>query len=261
MHLNYYRAGSGEPLVLIHGLGLRWQTWEPVLPRLTAERDVVVIDLPGFADSPPPPPGAPASIASLSRLVGEFLDQLGLERPHVAGNSLGGWLSLELAQLGRARSATALSPAGFGNQREREYARIALGTTRKLTRLIAPQADRLVRSRAGRALLFPLAVYRPLRLRPEAAARIVRGFASAVWFDEVLATLTNDRFTGGDQLQVPVTIAWGEHDRLQFPRQAGRAARAIPSARVITLRGCGHVPMSDDPEQVARVLLEGSAGG
>ena len=105
MHLNYYRAGSGEPLVLIHGLGLRWQTWEPVLPRLTAERDVVVIDLPGFADSPPPPPGAPASIASLSRLVGEFLDQLGLERPHVAGNSLGGWLSLELAQLGRARSA------------------------------------------------------------------------------------------------------------------------------------------------------------
>jgi pimeloyl-ACP methyl ester carboxylesterase len=64
------------------------------------------------------------------------------------------------------------------------------------------------------------------------------------------------QFSGGDQIAVPVTVSWGSKDRLLFPRQALRAAREIPSARIVGLLGCGHVPTYDDPEQVARVLLE-----
>ena len=118
MQLNHHRAGSGEPLVLIHGIGSRWQVWEPILDRLASEREVIALDLPGFAGSPVPPPGTPAGVPSLTLLVGEFLDELGLDRPHVAGNSLGGWIALELAKLGRVRSATAHSPAGFWNRSE-----------------------------------------------------------------------------------------------------------------------------------------------
>ena len=106
MNLNYKRAGSGEPLVLIHGIGSRWQMWEPVIPLLQPHRDVIALDLPGFAQSPPPPPGTPPGIDSLVRLVAEFFPSLGIERPHVAGNSLGGWIALELAKRGLVRSAT-----------------------------------------------------------------------------------------------------------------------------------------------------------
>src|SRR5437016_8324199 len=122
MELNYHRVGAGEPLVLIHGIGSRWQVWEPVLDRLAAERDVIAIDLPGFGASPMPPPGTPAGIESLTSLVSDFLDSLDIDRPHVAGNSLGGWISVELAKLDRVRSATGLSPAGFFNDREANFA-------------------------------------------------------------------------------------------------------------------------------------------
>ncbi len=110
MELNYHRAGAGEPLVLLHGIGSRWQIWEPVIGALAAEREVIALDLPGFGASPMPPTGTPAGIGSLTELVSEFIDQIGLERPHVAGNSLGGWLALELAKRGNVRSATGLSP-------------------------------------------------------------------------------------------------------------------------------------------------------
>ena len=58
---------------------------------------------------------------------------------------------------------------------------------------------------------------------------------------------------------VPITIAWGTHDRLLPAGQAGVARQRLPQARFVLLPGCGHVPMTDDPALVARVLLEGSA--
>src|SRR4051812_50074003 len=83
MPLAYVRRGSGPPLVLVHGIGSQWQMWEPVLDRLARERDVVALDLPGFGDSPPLP-GTP-SVEALARAVADFLGELGIERPHTAG--------------------------------------------------------------------------------------------------------------------------------------------------------------------------------
>jgi pimeloyl-ACP methyl ester carboxylesterase len=100
----------------------------------------------------------------------------------------------------------------------------------------------------------------PTRIPADEAAANIRGVASAPWFDETLRAITEERFSGGEQISVPVTIAWGDRDRLLLPRQAARARRAIPSARLVMLRGCGHIPMPDDPDQVSRVLLEGSGG-
>ncbi len=260
MELNYHRAGVGEPLALIHGLGSRWQVWEPVLGALAAEREVIALDLPGFGASPMPPQGTPAGIGSLTHLVSEFLDELGLERPHVAGNSLGGWLALELAKQGRVASATALSPAGFFNRRESTFARTSLKLMVSGARALAPSADQLLRPPSARALAFGQVTARPRRIPPYDAAEAVRAFANAPWFDETLeATSFPERFVGGEHISVPVTIAWGERDRLLLPRQASRARSAIPTADLVMLEGCGHVPTYDDPEQVVTVLLAGSA--
>lgn len=260
MELNHHRVGAGEPLVLIHGIGSRWEVWRPQLEILAREREVVAIDLPGFGASPPPPPGTPPGIRSLTRLVSEFLDHLGLDRPHVAGNSLGGWLSLELAKLGRARSATGLSPAGFHNDREAVYQGILLRSARAASKFVAPRADALMAPTTGRVLSMKAFFQHPERIPPADAAITWRGVHQATWFDETLPAILAERFSGGEQITVPVTIAWGKQDHLLLPRQARRAQRAIPHARVLTLPGCGHVPTYDDPERVASVLLQGSSG-
>lgn len=110
MDLNHHRSGHGDPLLLIHGIGSRWQMWEPVIGTLAAQHEVIAIDLPGFGDSPMPAPGTAPGLDSLTSLVQAFAEQIGVGRPHVAGNSLGGLIALELAKRGQARSATALSP-------------------------------------------------------------------------------------------------------------------------------------------------------
>jgi pimeloyl-ACP methyl ester carboxylesterase len=259
MELIYHRAGAGEPLVLIHGIGSRWQIWDPVLDRLAQERDVIAIDLPGFGASPMPPPGTPAGMQSLTALVGDFLDALEIDRPHVAGNSLGGWISLELAKQGRVRSATGLSPGGFYNDREAAYARASLWASVRGARALSPVAERVLRPPLARALLCSVLTAHGGRIPPGDAAGHVRALAAAPWFDETLDVVVGERFTGGERITAPVTIAWAQHDLVLLPRQARRAQRAIPHARVSMLRGCGHVPTYDDPEQVAQVLLDGSA--
>lgn len=261
MQLNHHRSGSGEPLVLIHGIGHHWQGWQPVIDRLEGVREVIALDLPGFGRSPMPPPGTPPGAESLAGLVATFLTDLGLERPHVAGNSLGGWISLSLARNGVARSATALSPAGFQSPAEGRYSRASLTLSRHTSRMIANRAESLLRPPAMRKVAFGQVVQHPERIPEAAIGPSVRALAFSPWFGPTLkAITTGPQFTGGEQIAIPTTVAWGEHDRLLLPRQAGRAAAAIPSARMLTLTGCGHVPFYDDPDQVARVLLEGSSG-
>jgi pimeloyl-ACP methyl ester carboxylesterase len=267
VELNYERRGRrdlGEAgaLVLLHGIGSRWQIWEPVLDRLAAERDVVALDLPGFGFSPMPDGEVEPGAGSLARLVAHFLrDELGLERPHVAGNSLGGWIGLELAKRGLARSVTALSPAGFYTQAEAIWMMAALRLSRSAARRWRRDLSHLAFHPAVRRVVLAQFFARPEQLPAFEAAESIRALADAPWFDETLRAIGRERMHARRPLDVPVTIAWGERDRLLLPRQATRAAAEIPGATMLTLRGCGHVPTYDDPEQVTRVLLDGSAEG
>jgi pimeloyl-ACP methyl ester carboxylesterase len=256
--LSYHRAGTGPPLVLIHGIGSHWQVWKPVLDLLTPHRDVIALDLPGFGASPPPPQDTPPGIDSLIRLTTEFLDDLHLERPHVAGNSLGGWLALELAKRDRVASAVALSPGGFAKGLDARFLGLSLRTTLKTTRRIAPRARGITRYPLLRRLVLGQMVADPTRVPAEDAAEAVRAAAAAPWFEATLPAVVNDNFKPAGRLPVPVTVAWGEKDFLLPRWQARRAARALPGARVFTLPGCGHLTPYDDPERVAQVLIEGS---
>jgi pimeloyl-ACP methyl ester carboxylesterase len=245
--------------VLIHGIGSRWQMWAPVLDSLTAVHDVIALDLPGFGASPMPPEGTPAGLDSLVRLVAAFLGELGVERPHVAGNSLGGLISLEMARRGLVRSATPISPAGFATGAEQLAARTSLWLGARVARRVASRAESLLRFRAARALALGTFVAAPTAMSPAEGAASLRALAGAPWFDATLPTIEPMHFRCGAQISVPVTVAWGDKDRVLFPRQAVRAARELPTARIVGLPGCGHVATYDDPPAVAQVLLEGAS--
>lgn len=256
--LSYARVGSGEPLLLLHGIGHHRQAWDPVIHLLAAERDVIAVDLPGFGVSPALPDGLRHDLPTMNATLGALCEALEIERPHVAGNSLGGLLALELGREKLVRSVTALSPAGFWTQAERRYAFTVLRTMRGLARRMSPElVERLSRTAAGRTALTGTIYARPARRSPEAVVAEARALAQAVGFEDTLRAGTNVRFTD-DVPGIPVTVAWGTKDRLLIPRQGVRAKRIIPRARLVRLPGCGHVPMNDDPALVARVILDGS---
>ncbi|WP_394836779.1 alpha/beta fold hydrolase [Pendulispora rubella] len=253
--LHYQRQGSGEPLVLIHGIGSRHGVWRPVVEQLALEREVFAIDLPGFAESPALPSGTPSSVLTLTDAVEAWIRAMGLDRPHVAGNSLGGAIALELARRNAVRSAAALSPAGFWIAIENTYARFVLKTARSLGRRARPLAPTLAHSKLARGLLAGPFVAHPSRLDPDEALLDLAAFLDGPAFDETLDRTRKYYFANGHELRVPVTIAWGTRDYLLLPQQARRARRLLPDARHVSLRGCGHMPMGDDPKQVLDVLL------
>ncbi|MFJ4516747.1 alpha/beta fold hydrolase [Streptomyces sp. NPDC088816] len=256
--LSYARVGDGEPLLLLHGIGHHRQAWDPVVHLLAPEREVITVDLPGFGASPALPEGLRHDLPTMNVVLGALCEALKIERPHVAGNSLGGLLALELGREKLVRSVTTLAPAGFWTRSERRYAFGVLRTMRTLARRMPlPLVEGLSRTAAGRTALTSTIYARPARRSPEAVVAETLALARASGFEETLRAGVDVRFT--DVLPgIPVTVAWGTKDRLLVRRQGVRAKHIIPRARLVRLPGCGHVPMSDDPALVARVLLDGS---
>ena len=256
--LHHTRTGEGPPLALLAGIGMSGAAWRPVARRLAAEREVWSIDLPGFGGSAPLVAGAPAGIAALADAAERCFAALSLDRPHAAGNSLGGAVALELGRRGSVASVTALSPVGFASRPARRFARASLRLTYWAGARLRPAAPALLRRPGLRRLLYAQMFAHPERLTPAMAYDHLTTMLDGSAFHTVLTELDGHRFAGA--VDVPVTIAWGTRDGLLLPTQALRARRLLPGARHVWLHGCGHVPMSDDPEQVARLLLAGSRG-
>jgi pimeloyl-ACP methyl ester carboxylesterase len=255
-----HRRGAGEPLVLLHGLGLSWRCWTPLLAGLERVHEVVAMDLPGFGDARPLT-GRP-TVRALTDAVEDALDEAGLGTVHVAGNSLGGWVSLELARRGRARSVVALSPAGMETAAERAYV-ISLNEAMRLrAKAAAPVAGRLARSRAARiAVLGPMRA-RPWRLPAAEAAAEVRAFARSPAFEATVRyTIATAVPVGMGSIAVPARICFGTRDVLLAPLTAPRYAAAVSGADLRPLPGCGHVPMADDPSRVTGAITGLTTGG
>ena len=254
--MNHERRGRGEPLVLIHGIGSHWQIWSPVIDRLAEHHDVIAADSPGFGRSPALPPGVDPTVEAYATAFERFFGELGLRRPHVAGNSMGGGIALELARRGAARSVTAISPVGFWTRRERRFCQRSLGLARGVPAPLA-EAGAGAGRQQRRANAAHGAVLRPPWRIPAADARLtLEDSWAAPAFSEALAAFDRYSFRAAHELQAPVTIAWGSRDRLLlFGRQAPRARRVLPHARHVTLDGLGHTPFYDDPALVAEVML------
>jgi pimeloyl-ACP methyl ester carboxylesterase len=255
MTLAAQRLGTGEPLLLVHPNA---DAWKPVLPVLSTRYDCIAFDLPGFGNSPPLAPNAEPTAARLADVLQAELGQLGIDTPHIAGNSIGARIALELGRRQRARSLVVISPFGAGTPRENRRARRRMMFARAGTPMVRPFAPLIVRTPVGRTLLgmsgYQLA--RPWRHHGDDMISTMDDYFRARGFAPTVDAIVGAPADGLDEISCPVTIVWGANDRVLPARQAAQFAAQIPNAKVRILHRCGHVPMSDDVELVTRVILD-----
>jgi len=261
-NMNYIRRGSGEPLLLIHGLGGSWRSWSTILEELAAEREVIAVDLPGFGDTPPLP--GEVSIRTLSDAVTEFLAANNLTGIDVVGSSMGARLVLELACRGGVLgSVVSLDPGGFWRGWERNAFYASIYASIRLVRLLQPVMPAITGSAVGRTVLFPQFSAHPWKLSPKATLEEMRSFAASPSFDPLLRQLAyGETQRGAPQgtIEQPLVIGWGRQDRVCFPVQAARASKLFPDARLHWFEHCGHLPQWDVPRQTARLILDTTNG-
>ena len=249
------RQGSGPPLLLVHGLGSSLRSWDPILPELAKNREVISFDLPGHGRTPAEPDSG--TFAGLARSVEAFLVEQGLEGVDIVGASLGARLSLEMARRGRVGATVALGPGGFWRGWERAFFGSTIGASLRLVRAILPAAPMLSRNAAARSLLMIQFSARPWRLDPSLVETELRTLAST----PTALALVRDLARGPEQ-QGPaasssgrVTLGWGRQDRVCLPRQAARAQAAFPTAALHWFDACGHLPAWDQPQATTRLIL------
>lgn len=258
MTLWHERRGAGEPMLLLHGVGMDWRVWLPVLDALgEAGFQTIAVDVPGFGGSLSLPPDRAPTIQALAQAVAGFLDELGLQRAHLVGNSMGGGIALELARAGRASSVTAISPVGLWTPKELRFCQLSLHLTLAAVRaapalLASGSYSPLVRTLLG-AQIFS----RPWRIPPQRMREMIQALAGGNGFLPTVSAFERYTLTGSPELNdVPVTILWGSRDHLLLTRQADRARRLLRHASHAWLRHLGHVPMWDDPALVSSAIIQ-----
>jgi pimeloyl-ACP methyl ester carboxylesterase len=258
-----HRSGSGEPLVLIHGLSGTWRHWQPILDRLEGSYDVLAVTLAGHAGGPEIPQGTAVSVDVLVDIVERDMDEAGFETAHLVGNSLGGWIALELMRRDRARSVVALSPAGGwepGTSAERHVRRFFTRSHKLSTRLL-PHLDRLMARPRLRRVLLAEVMTRGDRLDAALAVQTIRDSVTCPRYFDMLDAVMGDAPPGGlDRVSCPVLLAWGTKDRVIPARRYSQRLRdLVPAAEWVDLPKLGHLPMADNPDLVARTILEFAA--
>jgi len=251
------RQGSGEPLLLVHGLGSTHHTWDLVLPALAAEREVVAVDLPGFGETPPL--STEVTIAALTDAVEEFVDAEGLADVDIVGSSMGARIVLELARRGHRGTVVALDPGGFWTDGEVTFFNASIRASTALLRVLGPALPAITRSAAGRTALLAQFSAHPWRLPADLVLTELEGFIASASFDDALTSLVRGPRQAGapaGTLSCRVVIGWGRQDRVTPPRQAHRAIELFPDATLHWFDSCGHFPTWDQPAQAASLTLD-----
>ncbi len=251
--------GSGPPMVLVHGLSASRRAWDLITHELAEEFTTYAIDLPGHGDSPPISSVHPTTPQDLARALGDFLDSEGLDKAHFVGNSMGGWTSLEAAANGRALSVTALCPAGFWRPTERPTK--SLSSTHRAALATKPIIPAIMRIRPLRTALFRTGMERSDTVPYVIARDAALAQAYAEGFDTCLAGMTGRNFARAAEIpdDVPVTIAFGDHDRI-LPAPRFQVRDYAPAhARWEVLWRCGHAPMWDVPPLTSQLIRDTAA--
>jgi pimeloyl-ACP methyl ester carboxylesterase len=245
------------PLVLLHPFLLSGLVWQDVAAQLSSQHQVFTPTLLGHAGGPPVQ-YRPASVWDVIDAAEAYLDQNGLQRPHLAGNSLGGFVAIELARRGRASTVTAFSPAGFWSSRQshasaaRKIRKIAV-----VSRLTAPLGPLAFKSAVARrlSLRFFNSARHGDRVAADKLAKLPR-IVSACSVDKEVLSTEAEQVAPLDPPPCPITLAWAEKDAIFPITTYGEVARQrLPGARFEILPDVGHVAMFDDPGLVARTIL------
>jgi pimeloyl-ACP methyl ester carboxylesterase len=256
-----HRGGAGEPIVLIHGGGGTWRQWRPVIPLLELHHEVLAVNLIGHWGGPPPPAGVEASIDLFADGVERDMDAVGWSTAHVAGTSLGGLVGLALAKRGRVRTCTAMATVGGwekgGDLGLRLVAR-SYGFLHRFTRLMARDPERWSRRSRLRRLLYWHHFARPERMDPADTAHMIVGMANCTILPALFAWAREHPGPSGlNEIRCPVQLVFPTKDLVLPRRRYGkRLIEALPDAEVHDLPGAGHVATWDEPELVARAILE-----
>ncbi|SDN46621.1 alpha/beta fold hydrolase [Geodermatophilus sp. DSM 45219] len=252
--LSLTRTGSGEPLLLLHGMGSSRRDFAAVVDLLVPDFDVLDVDLPGVGRSPALVERP--TVGAISDAVERTLDAQGVGPVHVLGNSLGARVAIELAARGRARSVVAISPSGLNVPPERLVQGAGMALARVVARTAAPLIEPLSRSKVGRAALLAPLKARPWSTSTEEAIGAREGFAdSRDFWRTLLWGLMLDVPRGLDRIDCPVTLVQGVADWVASG-QTVRYLPLVPGSRFVPLTWAGHAPQSDRPRRIVRLVLE-----
>lgn len=247
-------APSGETVVLVHGLASSKEAWRLVIPLLEPHARVIAVDLPGHGSSPAPESDR-VTPGDLAGILTEFIGSLGVRNAHYVGNSMGGWTVLEVAANGQARSVVALGPAGLWDPTITPGPLISMNHV--LARTLHPYIPALLRIAPLRWALVSSGVQRPITLRFDVAVEAAYAQADAVGFQAIYKGMEAQYFERAHEINAstPVTIAFGDHDRILNARHCQRRDLAPTHARWNTLWRCGHAPMFDVPDVCSDLIL------
>ena len=253
-----HRGGSGPPLVCLHGFTDTWRTWELVLPELERHHDVLAPTLLGHAGGPPL--DAEISDSSILDSIERAMDDAGFETAHIVGNSLGGYVSLQLAARGRAESVVALAPAGgwaSGDESFRETLAY-FATMQEQVKAAAPHAEAILASVQGRRLATLFTATNFEHIPAELLAHQMRGVASCEAVLPMIEYALREGYSlDAARITCPVRIVWGTEDQLlPWPSAAARYRTDwLPHADWVELDGIGHCPQLDIPLETAQLIV------
>jgi pimeloyl-ACP methyl ester carboxylesterase len=254
--VNYVEMGEGEPLVFVHGLAGCWQNWLENIPHFARTHRVIAIDLPGFGESELPLEHI--TIPGYGRFVDAFLGEIGVERAAIVGNSMGGFISAEVAvsHPSRVSKLVLVSAAGVMTVRTAELAvakRLARSFHMSAARVLS-RRETIVRRRGMRKLILWGVVRYPELLQPELVYEIASGGGKPGFMDAFKAILDYDFSDRLPEVEHPTLVVWGRNDRIVPVGGAYRYERLIPDSRRLIFEDTGHVPMIERPALFNRLL-------
>jgi len=246
---------GGDPskptLVMVHGFGADKDHWTFYAPWLTKDYRLIAPDLPGFGENDRDGE-LPFDVGSQAARLKDFLDALGIDRPHLGGNSMGGWIALRFAidYPNALRTLTLMNNAGILGADESELQKLA--ADRDYNPLVIANledADRLI------AFVVRKPTFVPARLKPVIYADALkhRDLLDKIFWtiaDEMEAKPLNDEL---HKVTVPTLIIWGRHDKLIDVSCVAVLEKGIADSRSHIFEHIAHVPMIEDPKATAEV--------
>ncbi len=262
--VNVCEVGRGDPLVFVHGHSGNWTNWlQNILP-FAATRRVIAPDLPGFGRSPMP--SWRITIENYGRFLGELFDALEIGPAPVVGNSMGGFVSAELAVKDPERveglvlvAAAGLSTKYVGLSEDllrRGWFRAFARAVNAYASIPDARLETLVRRPRLRRAVLAQVVRHTDRLDPAMAKEMLRGSGRPAAPYATDALVDYDFREELSDVRVPTLIVWGDKDRVVGVEAADEYQAAMPHAKFVMLEDTGHVPMIERPEEFNELLEE-----
>ena len=257
INLNIQRHGDGPiKLVAIHGLGSASSAWDLVKPELSKHFEFITLDLPGHGNA--------FMLANremnpvrISEIILSELKAIGIEQFHLIGNSLGGWIALEMAAAfpDHIQSVTGVAPAGLWLT-PKTHRNGELAVSRMMARATYRFANVIADFKFMRAIGFKLVSPQWEKFSPETCAKAAIAMGSASGYYTLWDAFLGNRFDKEISEKIPVTIIFGDTDYTLPASNSQERSLAPKHSRWVNLPQSGHAPMWDQVDAVIEETIK-----